>query len=527
MKTSNRNTLEKAVDLLRAKMDVNQYKRYILTIMFYKALSELDYKIEPKYKYQSLLKKAKSGKLKITDLQSALQNIEEKCKLNGIFDDLDFNNHAFGSTSENRTKLVSELLIVFEQTTWDTDRDALGDAYEQLLSQFAESAGKRDGEFYTPQAVSSLLTKLVLIGQHSTGKSFSVYDPAMGSGSLLLKFDKSEINHDDIAYYGQEINPETYNITRMNMILHGISEDQQSLLNVDTLEKNWRKDEKYNAVVMNPPYSLHWSGDKKYLKDVRYKEFNALPGKRKADYLFILDGLAHLAQDGSMAVVVPHGVLFRGAAEEKIRKKLIEMNKLDAVIGLPGNLFYSTPIPVAVLVFKQQRENDDVMFIDASREFTKGKKQNQLTKQNVEKIISTYQQRKDVDKYAHKASYQEIKENDFNLNIPRYVDTFEAEKEINLGELNKELIKTDKEIRENQSVLAEMFEQLTSTDENTENAIADLADYYRTSSAFDSELALEASQALREGGTTETVEQAINQLLKYIVINKEIPKELN
>jgi len=355
--------------------------------------------------------------------------------------------------------------------------DTLGDAYEYLISQFASESGKKAGEFYTPQKVSELLTRLTLVGKQYP-EGMTVYDPTMGSGSLLLNFKKyiGESQKDEIIYYGQEINTSTYNLARMNMILHHVDTANQHLRNGDTLDADWPPSAKTNfdAVVMNPPYSLHWSSAKGFLEDPRFSKYGVLAPKSKADYAFLLHGFYHLKNTGTLAIVLPHGVLFRGAKEGKIRQKLLEDGSIDAVIGLPANLFYSTPIPTTIVVLKKDKQDRSVMFIDASKEFEKGKNQNQLREEDLDKIIKTYEERKDVDKYAHLATFDEIKENDFNLNIPRYVDTFEPEPEVDLKQVSKDLAEVNRQIKDNERELVEMLKQLTSKDDDIMEGINDI-----------------------------------------------------
>lgn len=294
----------------------------------------------------------------------------------------------------------------------------------------------------------------------------------MGSGSLLLTVG-NELPHDArsgaIKYYGQELNTTTYNLARMNLMMHDVTYSNMTLNNADTLESDWPDgpDEKgidhprsFDAVVANPPYSAKWDNDKTKLKDPRFSDYGKLAPASKADYAFILHSLYHLNNDGTMAIVLPHGVLFRGAAEATIRQTLIEKNYLDAVIGLPANLFYGTSIPTTILVFKKNRKNKDILFIDASKEFEKGKNQNTLTEENINKIISTYEKREDVDKFAHVATLDEIKENEYNLNIPRYVDTFEEEEPVDLQEVKKMLAQDDEDIKKLEAEIAEQLKIL-------------------------------------------------------------------
>ena len=326
----------------------------------------------------------------------------------------------------------------------DAEIDVLGDAYEYLISNFAASAGKKAGEFYTPQQVSRILAKLVTLNK---SKLQSVYDPTCGSGSLLLRVGKkTKVS----KYYGQEFNSTTYNLARMNMLLHGISFKHFDIKNADTLENPKHKDMKFDAIVANPPYSAKWSADPRFMEDERFSAYGKLAPKSKADFAFIQHMIYQLSDNGTMAVVLPHGVLFRGASEGAIREYLIkEKNYLDAVIGLPANIFYGTSIPTCILVFKKCRENEDnIIFIDASKDFEAGKNQNRLRDEDVDKIIETYKSRKEIEKYCHIASLQEVAENEYNLNIPRYVDTFEEEEEVDIKQVQKELKEIDKQIEE-------------------------------------------------------------------------------
>ena len=364
-----------------------------------------------------------------------------------LFDDVDLQSSKLGRKVSDKNKLIGQIIKHLSEIDFELENDEndiLGDAYEYLISQFASDAGKKAGEFYTPQEVSKILAKLVTVGK---SRLKSVYDPTCGSGSLLLRVSK-EVRVTD--FYGQELNQTTYNLARMNMILHDVNFNDFDIRQGDSLEEPLFIDERFEAIVANPPFSAKWSSDKKFLDDERFSAAGKLPPKSKADYAFVEHMIYHLDENGTMAIVLPHGVLFRGAAEGTIRKFLVdERNYLDAVIGLPANLFYGTSIPTCVLVFKKCREeNDDILFIDASQEFEKVKNQNKLRKSDIDKIVNTYINREEIDKYSHRASLEEIKENDFNLNIPRYVDTFEEEEPVDLDEVCKELEKISEEMKE-------------------------------------------------------------------------------
>ena len=298
----------------------------------------------------------------------------------------------------------------------------------------------------------------------------------MGSGSLLLNAKKYSEQPQYIKYYGQELNTSTYNLARMNMFLHGIVAENQKLRNGDTLDGDWPTDEEtdFNMVLMNPPYSAKWSAASGFLQDERFSEYGVLAPKSKADYAFLLHGLYHLKNNGTMAIVLPHGVLFRGAAEGKIREKLLRAGNIYAVIGLPANLFYNTSIPTCIIVLKKHRDGRDVLFIDASKKFNKGKKQNEMLDEHIDEVVKLYTKRETVEKEVFLASFEDIEKNDFNLNIPRYVDTFEEEEPIDLNALLTDMKKTDEEIEKVEGEFLSLMKQLTSTDETIMTSLNDL-----------------------------------------------------
>jgi type I restriction enzyme M protein len=342
----------------------------------------------------------------------------------------------------------------------DIEADVLGDAYEYLIAKFAAGAGKSAGEFYTPQQVSKILAQIVTTGKT---KIKSVYDPTCGSGSLLLRVAReAEVNE----FYGQELNRTTYNLARMNMILHDVHFRQFDIRQEDTLENPQHLENRFEAVVANPPFSAHWKGNKNPLNetDERFSQYGRIAPNTKADYAFLQHMLYHLADNGIMASIFPHGVLFRGAAEGIIRQYLIkEMNVLDAVIGLPANIFYGTSIPTCILVLKKCRKQDDnIVFIDASGDdhFIKEGNQNALRDEDVEQLIHTYRQRQTLDKYSYVATLSEIAENDYNLNIPRYVDTFEEEEPIDLEAVSQQLKTLDQELESTNQSIATFCEEL-------------------------------------------------------------------
>lgn len=332
----------------------------------------------------------------------------------------------------------------------------MGDAYEYLIGQFASGAGKKAGEFYTPQQVSMVLAKLVTTGKT---KLKTVYDPTCGSGSLLLRVAKEvkEVS----KFYGQEMNRTTYNLARMNMILHGVHYLKFDIKQEDTLEHPQHIDKQFEAIVANPPFSANWSANPLFTSDDRFSQYGKLASASKADWAFVQHMIYHLTENGTMAIVLPHGALFRSGAEQHIRKYLIEdRNYLDAVIGLPEKIFFGTDIPTCILVFKKCRETpNDVVFIDSSQHYGKGT-QNYIRPEDIEKIISTYQNRITEPKYSFVASISQIKENDYNLNIPRYVDTFEEEVEIDLDSVSKKLVDLEKDIRISESEIAKFCKEL-------------------------------------------------------------------
>lgn len=491
---------------LRGQMDAYEFKDYILGLIFYRYLSEkvefranellkednisfaeaweneeykedlaeylvgeLGYVIEPQYLFSNLvaeIEKGAKGNFDVELLQNGVKAIEASTlgtdsqeDFQNLFDDMDLTSSKLGRTVEARSKLIAKVIVNIAEIPFlqdDVEIDVLGDAYEYMISQFAASAGKKAGEFYTPQQVSKILAEIVTAGKSEIR---SVYDGTCGSGSLLLRVGKEAKVY---KYYGQEKVSTTYNLARMNMLLHDIPYQRFDIRNADTLEEPQHLDERFEAIVANPPYSAKWSADEKFKDDERFSAYSKLAPKSKADFAFVQHYIHQLDDNGTFAVVLPHGVLFRGAAEGAIRKYLIEeKNYLDAVIGLPANIFYGTSIPTCILVFKKCRKYDDnVVFIDASSEFEKGKNQNHLTDENVEKIVSTYLSRETVDKYSYAATLEEIKENDYNLNIPRYVDTFEEEEPVDLEEIAKRLQEIDQEIVSVDAELKQYFKEL-------------------------------------------------------------------
>ena len=461
---------------LRGNMDASEYRNYILGFIFYRYLSErrekylfdnkvfdenpddisgineeyakeasgeyladylddiagsLGYAIEPQYMWRTIVDEVNNNTITPDTFQNMFESFDNNLRLNskatqdftGVFDDMNLNNSRLGNTTAARAKALTQIIDLVDQVDYQDDngKDILAEIYEFLIAKFAENSGKKAGEFYTPHRVSEVLAKLATVSFDQSISKPSVYDFACGSGSLLLTVQKEIKNK--ILYYGQELNTTTYNLARMNLLMNDVSYDRMTLKNADTLEQDWPDGvdaqgidhpRNFDVVVANPPYSQRWDNSDRKLKDPRFKDYGLAP-KTKADYAFLLHGLYHLDQNGTMAIVLPHGVLFRGAKEGKIREALLKKNQIDAIIGMPAGLFYSTGIPTVILVLKKNKANKDVLFIDASKGFEKGKNQNVLRDEDIDKIINTYKERKDVERYAHVASFDEIKKNQKEL----------------------------------------------------------------------------------------------------------------
>jgi len=500
---------------LRGKMSADEFRDYILGFIFYKYLSEkqhifanrlletenikdyadvteeddikaikeesllkLGYFLRPNELFHAITIK---GNIKIDendedatsnfileDLQSILNSIEQSTMgtdseddFNQLFEDMDLNSSKLGRAPEARNLLIAKVLAHLDKIDFaleDSESDVLGDAYEYLIAQFASGAGKKAGEFYTPQQVSKILAKIVTLDKKQLKHA---YDPTCGSGSLLLRIAKEAKVGE---FFGQELNRTTYNLARMNMILHDVHFSQFDIRQEDTLEHPQHLEHRFDAVVANPPFSAKWKGKDNPLNetDDRFSQYGRIAPSTKADFAFVQHMIYQLNDSGTMAIVLPHGVLFRVAAEGEIRKYMIKnQNYLDAVIGLPANLFYGTSIPACILVFKKCRVHDDnIMFIDASAYFEKVGNQNTLTNEHVNKIMEAYSKRENIEKYAYVASLDEVKENDYNLNIPRYVDTFEEEEVIDIEAVVRELQALENDMQETDAEIANFCEEL-------------------------------------------------------------------
>ena len=514
-------------DVLRNKMDANEYKTYLLGLIFYKYLSDsylvkaydllndakpesleiaqkeyedaiksedaadllqelrasVHYTLEPEMTYTSMLNDAKNNVFNREKLQAAFNRIQESDELfNGLFADVDLYSNRLGTGDQKQSSTIAEVIKVLDGADLiNAEGDVLGNAYEYLIGQFASETGKKAGEFYTPHGPAQILCRIAMTGQEEK-KGLQVYDPCMGSGSLMLSCRNYSKEPDYIKYYGQELMPSTYNLARMNMFLHGVLPENQHLRNGDTLDADWPTDEEteFDAVTMNPPYSANWSADEGFKQDERFMDYGGkLAPKSKADYAFLLHGFYHLKQTGTMAIVLPHGVLFRGAAEGSIRETLLKNGSIYAVIGLPSNMFYNTSIPTCIIVLKKHREGRDVLFIDASKLFEKEKKQNVMREEHIDRVIELYKDRKTIEKEAYLASFDDIQANDFNLNIPRYVDTSEEEEEVDLKQLSKEIKETNDAIKEANANLLSMLEELTFGNNETKEAVEEFIKVFK------------------------------------------------
>ena len=505
------NTLWAIADQLRGAMDADDFRDYMLSFLFLRYLSDnyeaaakkelgsdyprlaeddsrvplavwyaanvadvpefekqmrrkVHYVIKPQHLWSSIAQLARTQNLDLLHtLQSGFRYIETESfqsTFAGLFSEIDLGSPKLGKTyTERNAKLCVVIQKIAEGLAeFSTSVDALGDAYEYLIGQFAAGSGKKAGEFYTPQQISDILSTIVTLDSQEprTGvkqRLDSVMDFACGSGSLLLNVRKRMGPHGIGKIYGQEKNITTYNLARMNMLLHGVKDTEFEIFHGDTLTNDWEmlrelnpaKKPAFDAIVANPPFSYRWEPSEAMADDVRFKSHGLAP-KSAADFAFLLHGFHFLKDEGVMAIILPHGVLFRGGAEERIRTKLLMDGHIDTVIGLPSNLFYSTGIPVCILVLKKCKKPDDVLFINAAEHFVKGKRQNQLTDEHIAKIIKTYQFREEEPRYARRVEMAEIEKNDFNLNISRYISTAVGEAEIDLAKTHQELVEIEQAI---------------------------------------------------------------------------------
>ncbi len=505
-------TLWNIADQLRGAMDADDFRDYMLSFLFLRYLSDnyekaakkelgkdypdvgtdsrrlplalwyannpddipafekqmrrkIHYVIQPAYLWNSIagMARTQDGEL-LNTLQSGFKYIQDESfesTFDGLFSEIDLASPKLGKTYPDRNAKLCAIIqkIAEGLNEFSSDIDALGDAYEYLIGQFAAGSGKKAGEFYTPQQISDILSAIVTLDSQepATGKKerlASVLDFACGSGSLLLNVRKRMGPCGIGKIYGQEKNITTYNLARMNMLLHGVKDSEFEIYHGDTLVNDWdmlretnpAKKPYFDAIVANPPFSLRWNPTEALGEDVRFKNYGLAP-KSAADFAFLLHGFHYLKDEGVMAIILPHGVLFRGGVEERIRTKLLKDGHIDTVIGLPANLFYSTGIPVCILVLKKCKKPDDVLFINAAEHFEKGKRQNLLLDEHIDKIVDTYQHRKEEPRYSKRVTMEEISANDYNLNISRYISTAQAEEEIDLATTHVQLLELDKQIR--------------------------------------------------------------------------------
>lgn len=506
-------TLWKIADELRGSMNADDFRDYMLSFLFLKYLSDnyeaaakkelgkdypvlngnggktplsvwyeqnpddiqefekqmrrkIHYVIEPQYLWNNIVYLAKTqNKELLKTLQKGFKYIEEQSfesTFRGLFSEINLDSEKLGRSYEERNKKLCNIIVKISEgiNEFPSDKDILGDAYEYLIGQFAAGSGKKAGEFYTPQRISDILSGIVILDSQDPSKGKKkkierVLDFACGSGSLLLNVRKKMIESGGTIgkIYGQEKNITTYNLARMNMLLHGVKDTEFEIHHGDTLLNDWEilrelnpaKKLEFDAVVANPPFSYRWEPGEAMAEDFRFKSYGLAP-KSAADFAFLLHGFHYLSNEGTMAIILPHGVLFRGGAEERIRTKLLNDGNIDAVIGLPANLFFSTGIPVCILVLKKCKKFEDVLFINAAEHYEKGKRQNTLLPEHVHKIVETYKERRNEERYSRRVSMAEIERNDFNLNISRYVITTVEDEPIDLLEVNKKLAAIEKEI---------------------------------------------------------------------------------
>lgn len=441
---------------------------------------KVHYVIKPEHLWSNIseLARTQNGELLVT-LEEGFRYIENESFENsfqGLFSEINLNSEKLGKTPTERNKKLCTIIQKIAEgiSNFSTDTDTLGDAYEYLIGQFAAGSGKKAGKFYTPQQISTILSEIVTLDSQDPatgkkGKLEKVFDMACGSGSLLLNVRKRIKDNGGTVgkIFGQENNVTTYNLARMNMLLHGMKDTEFEIFHGDTLKNQWdvlnemnpSKKTVFDAIVANPPFSLRWTPNDAMAEDFRFKSYGLAP-KSAADFAFLLHGFHFLSNEGTMAIILPHGVLFRGGQEEKIRTKLLKDNNIDTVIGLPANLFYSTGIPVCILVLKKCKKQDDVLFIIASEHYDKGKRQNSLDESHIEKIVDTYQFRQETERYSRKVSMEEIEKNGYNLYISKYVSTTEDEIPVDLEKVNKSLTSINEQIEKKTKEHNEFLKEL-------------------------------------------------------------------
>lgn len=515
------NALWDVADLLRGSMTADNFRDYMLSLLFYRYISaryetaarkelggdlpaekslddwyaenekdvkefedmmlkSIHYIISPKYLWSAVCEMARTQDANLlSELEKSFRHIEEesfKGAFKGLFSEINLKSEKLGKDYTSRNKMMCNIISKLEEklVEFDNRGDILGDAYEYLIGKFAAGSGKKAGEFYTPQQVSTILSRIVTLDCQNPSMSpkkelRNVLDFACGSGSLLLNVNRQmKGNEGKIGkIYGQEKDVTTFNLARMNMLLHGLHDSEFEIFHGDTLTNDWSmlkdsnpvKPVTFDAVVANPPFSLKWDPDDETSNDPRFKDYGVAP-KSAADFAFLLHGFNYLSGSGTMAIILPHGVLFRGGAEAAIRKKLIQDDNIDCIIGLPANLFYSTGIPVCIIVLKKCRKTSDVLFINAAEYYNKDKKQNTLSDDHIDKIVETYRTRNEEDRYSRCVSLKEIKDNDYNLNITRYVSLAQEEEQIDLNANHAKLTDIEKSIKDSKDKLNVCLKEL-------------------------------------------------------------------
>lgn len=492
-----------AANKMRGTLDASEFKNYILGVIFYRYLSErtekfmekllkddgltyedawkeeeyqealieealdsLGFVVEPQYLFSRFNEEIKNGTFMLENFHKAINSVVESTlgrlsqdAFDGLFEDMDLTSSKLGREVKERSRVMGDILSLVGEISFGHDDaaiDVLGNAYMYMIGMFAQSAGKKGGEFFTPQAMTELAAR---IATHDRPDILKVNDPTCGSGGLLLEVKKYANTR---FFYGSELNSTTYNLCRMNLIINNVPYTNFNVVNTDTIHRPAHMETKFDVIVANPPYSLSHSMDNTYLQDPRFAPYGKLAPKSKADFAFVQHMVYQMEEDGIAVVLLPHGVLFRGAAEGAIREYLIkELNVIDAIIGLPAGCFMGTSIPVACIVLRKNRKNEDnILFVDASKEFVPGKPINTLSEEHLDRIMEVYTERKDTERYSRKASLEEIKENNYNLNIPRYVDTFEPEEEIDIRKVQEELQEIERESKEVEKVLQGYFAEL-------------------------------------------------------------------
>ncbi|WP_265489307.1 N-6 DNA methylase [Lactobacillus sp. PV034] len=454
----------KVMNQLRGRTSLFNSVILISNFIFYRYISEhkvsLNLKFSQQSNFQTIVDETKKGKLTIVELQSALNTVETASKnLNGIFQNLNLNSVEYGNSTDERISLFKEALLLVN--TLEFTEISYGKFFEILFEKYIAKSVITS----TAKSISNVVAKLLIT--NNKNETMTIYDSTIGTGNMIVNF-LDNLDTTKVSIIGDEINPALYNIAKMNLIIHDLKLNQFTIKNINSLEEKWNGKGNADFVSLDPPYSAKWDANPELLKDLRFKKYGVLPPKSKADYAFLLQGLAHLKESGTMAIVLPHGVLFRSAKERKIRQKLLEDGNIEAVIGLPSNLSYNTAIPLIIIILKKNRNDKNVFFIDASQEYEKGRLINALNNQEIKKIVDTYKNKTEIKNYSHLATWDEIKKNDFNLNISRYISPFDESKLPSLQESNFKLKEIQEKIKKDNKELVSALEQIDSKCDNEE-----------------------------------------------------------